>query len=115
MVPICCSGTLTNVLPHRNAMPQTQDKTPHPVTVYRHEADLSLCYPLIWNVILEYTATHFMSWVRPDQEILPRPSTHTSELPILTHLYIQPELGSGDRVIYTSILLVRLQVGYTPS
>ena len=28
-VPACSSGTLTNVLPHRNAMPQTQDTTPH--------------------------------------------------------------------------------------
>ena len=26
-VPACSSGTLTNVLPHRNAMPQTQDTT----------------------------------------------------------------------------------------
>ena len=59
MVPACRSGTLTNVLPHRNAMPQTPDMTPHPVTVYRHGADLSLCYPLMWNVTLEYTATHF--------------------------------------------------------
>ena len=25
MVPACSSGTLTNVLPHVNAMPQTQD------------------------------------------------------------------------------------------
>ena len=32
----CSSDTLTNVLQHRNAMPQTQDMTPHPVTVYRH-------------------------------------------------------------------------------
>ena len=30
MVPACSSGALTNVLPHRNAMPQTQDTTPHP-------------------------------------------------------------------------------------
>ena len=59
MVPACSSGTLTNVLPHRNAMPQTLDTTPHPVTVYRHGADLSLCYPSMWNVTLEYTATHF--------------------------------------------------------
>ena len=62
-VPACSSGTLTNVLPHRNAMPQTQDMTqpmtPNAVTVYRHGADLSLCYSLMWNVTLEYTATHF--------------------------------------------------------
>ena len=47
IVPACSSGTLTNVLPHRNAMPQTQDMTPHPVTVYRHGVHLSLCYPLM--------------------------------------------------------------------
>ena len=49
MVPVCSSGTLINVLPHRNAMPQTQDMTPQPVTVYRHGANLSLCYLLMWN------------------------------------------------------------------
>ena len=58
-VPACSSDTLTNVLPHRNAMPQTQGMTSHPVTVYRHRADLSLCYPLMWNITQEYTATHF--------------------------------------------------------
>ena len=77
-VPACSNGTLTNVLPHRNAMPQTQDTTPQPVTVYRHGADLSLCYPVWcgtshWNTQLPI----LMSWVRPDREILPRPSTHT--------------------------------------
>ena len=35
-VPACIRCTLTNVLQDRNAMPQTQDRTPHPVTVYRH-------------------------------------------------------------------------------
>ena len=58
-VPACSSGTLTNVLPHWNAIPQAQDTTPHPVKVYRYGADLSLCYPLMWNVTLEYRATHF--------------------------------------------------------
>ena len=76
-VPACSSGTLTNVLPHKNTMPQTQDMTPHPVTVYRHRVDLLLCYPLMWNVTLEYTTTHIMSWVRSDREILHQPSTHT--------------------------------------
>ena len=28
-VPACSSGALINVLPHRNAMPQTRDTTPH--------------------------------------------------------------------------------------
>ena len=57
-VPACSSGTLTNVLLHRNAMPQTQDMTPHPVTVYRHRTDLTY-YPSMWNITLEYTTTHF--------------------------------------------------------
>ena len=78
-VPACSSGTLTNVLPHRNAMPQTQDTTPHPVTVYRHRANLSLCYPSMWNVTLEYTATHFnvLGETRPGN---PSPNFHTHQL-----------------------------------
>ena len=77
-VPACSSGTLTNVLPHRNAMPQTQDMTPHPVTVYRHRVDLSLCYPLMWNVTLEYTANHFnvLGETRPGN---PYPTFHTRQ------------------------------------
>ena len=77
-VPACSSGTLTNVLPHRNAMPQTQDMTSHPVTVYRHGADLSLCYPFMWNVTLEYTATHFNVFgeTRPGN---PSPTFHTHQ------------------------------------
>ena len=77
-VPACSSGTLTNVLPHRNAMPQTQDMTPHPDTVYRHGADLSLCYPFMWNVTLEYTATHFnvLGETRPGN---PSPTFHTQQ------------------------------------
>ena len=61
MLPACSSGTLTNVLPHRNAMPQTQDTTSHPVTVYRHGADLSLCYPLMWDWNTQLPI--LMSWV----------------------------------------------------
>ena len=77
-VPACSSGTLTNVLPQRNAMPQTQDMTPHPVTVCRHGADLSLCYPLMWKVTLEYTATHFnvLGGTRPGN---PSPTFHTHQ------------------------------------
>ena len=58
MVPACSNGTLTNVLPHRNAMPQTQDTTPFPTTEYRHVADLLLCYPLMWNMTLEYKTSY---------------------------------------------------------
>ena len=77
-VPACSSGTLTIVLPHRNTMPQTQDMTPHPVTVYRHGANLSLCYPSMWNVTLEYTATHFnvLGEIRPGN---PSPTFHTHQ------------------------------------
>ena len=78
-VPACSSGTLTNVLPHRNAMPQIQAMTPHPVTVYRHRADLSLCYPLMWNVTLEYTATQFNVFGKTRLGNPSRPSTHISE------------------------------------
>ena len=53
MAPACSSDTFTNVLPHKNAMPQTRDMTSYPITVYRHGADLSLCYPLMLNVTLE--------------------------------------------------------------
>ena len=70
MVPACSSGTLTNVLPHRNAMLQTQDMTPHPVTVYRHGADL------MWNITVEYAATHFNVFGQTRSGNL---STHTSE------------------------------------
>ena len=55
-----------DVLPHRNATLQTQDVTPHPVTVYRHGVDLSLCYPLMWNVTLDTQLPILMSWLRPD-------------------------------------------------
>ena len=54
IVPACSSGTLTNVLPHWNAMTQTQDVAPYLITVYRHRADLP-CYPLMWKVTLEST------------------------------------------------------------
>ena len=70
-MPTSSSGHLTNVLSHRNAMPQTQDITPQSVTVYRHMAALlCCCYALMWNVTLEYTTTHFMSWVKPNRENL---------------------------------------------
>ena len=84
-VPVCSSGTLTNVLPHRNAMPQTQDMTPHPVTVYRNGADLTLCYPLMWNVTLEYTATHFnvVNQTRPENP----PPTFDTHTPANAQLY----------------------------
>ena len=77
MVSACSSGILTNVLPHRNVMPQTQDTTPHHVTVYRQGANLSLCYPLMWNITLDYTATHFIIWgkTRPGN---PTPTFYTT-------------------------------------
>ena len=59
-----------------NAMPQTQDTTPHPVTVYRHGADLSLCYPLMWNVTLEYTDFNVLGKTQPGN---PSPTFHTHQ------------------------------------
>ena len=75
MMP-ACSSTLTKVLPHWNAMLQTHNMTPHPVTAYRYRADLSLCYPLMWIVTLEATSACFnvlglTRWRNPS-----RPSTH---------------------------------------
>ena len=71
-----CSRYLTNVLPHRNAIPQTQDMTPHHVTVYRNNrADMSLCYPLMRNVI----ATHFNVFCQTLSGN-PSPTFHTYQL-----------------------------------
>ena len=93
-VPACSSDTLTNVLPHRNAMPQTQDTTPHPVTVNRHGADLSLCYPLMWNVTLEYTATHcnVLGETRPGN---PSPIFHTHQRTLYLMLSWWSTVGSS--------------------
>ena len=84
-----CLQQWTNVLPNRNVNTadtehdtplshtiQTQNMTPHHVTLYRHRAHLSLCYPLMCNVTLEYPTPILMSWVTSDREILTRPSTH---------------------------------------
>ena len=56
------NGTLTNVLPHKNAADTVHDIPPRHdtlMTVYRHRADLSLCYPFMWSVTVEYTNTNF--------------------------------------------------------
>ena len=38
----------------------TRHDTPcQPVKGYRHRANLPLCYPLMWNVTLEYTPIQF--------------------------------------------------------
>ena len=95
-VPACSSSTLTNVLPHRNVMPQTQDMTPNPITVYRHRVDLLLCYSLMWNVTLEYTTINFNVLGKTRPEILPRPSTH-SELYNGGMVVVSWELGRKYR------------------
>ena len=69
MVPACSNGILTNML-------QTQDMTPNPVTVYRHKADLPLCYLLMWDVTLAYTTTHVLCQGRPEN---PSPTFHTHQ------------------------------------
>ena len=90
----CSSGTLTNVLPHRNAMPQTQDMTPHPVTVYRHGAELLLCYPLMWNVTLEYTATHF-NVLGETRQGNPSPTFHTHQRTLNLMLSLWSTFGNS--------------------
>ena len=69
-------------------MPQIQDMTPHPVTVYRHGADLSPCYPLMWNVTLEYTNINMVnSGYHSDLVIVARRNFHD--------IKIQDEGGGG--------------------
>ena len=79
-VPACSSVSLTIMLPHWNAMLQTQHRTPILVTIYRHLANLSLQCSLIWNITPEATTIVFMSSVRPDQETLPSSSTQKANV-----------------------------------
>ena len=79
------------MLPHWNVMPQAQDMTSHPVTVYRHRADLSLCYPLMWSATLEATTTHF------NVLGLTRPRNHIPDLP---HTKRTP-YNSATMVVYS--------------
>ena len=58
MVPACSSGTLTNVLPHRNAMLQMW---------LTCRCAIHWCGMSHWNIQLPI----LMSWVRPDLEVLP--------------------------------------------
>ena len=51
-VSTCISGT-----EECNAADTGHDT--HPVTVHGCGADMWLCYPLMWNVTLEYTTAHF--------------------------------------------------------
>ena len=71
MVPACSSGNLTNVLPYRYAMLQTQYMTPHPFTEYRHRTDLSMCYPLMWSVTGIHNYSFKCLLVRPDRKSFP--------------------------------------------
>ena len=75
-------------------MPQTKDMAPHPVLLYRHGADLSLCYPFTWNVTLEYTATHFnvLGETRPGN---PSPTFHTHQRTLNLMLLKWSTVGSS--------------------
>ena len=62
-VPPFTSGT--NALPHRNAMIQTHGITLHPVTVYIHWTNRSLCYP---SILERHTGSQILtSRVCPDR------------------------------------------------
>ena len=81
MVPACSSGTLTNVLPHMNAMPDTGHDTPSHHSIQTQGRPVAvLCGTSHWNtqlpILMKSTATHL-------NEIFPRLSTHTSECPTL--------------------------------
>ena len=69
--PACSSGTMTNLLPHRYAFPQTQNMTPHPVTSYRHRVDLLLCYHWCETSHCNTQLPILLSWVRLIQNIWP--------------------------------------------
>ena len=66
--------------------------TPDPVTVSRCRADLSLCYPLMWNVTLEYTATHFIVL---GQTRLGNPSL----ISLVPHTPVNAQLYDTDMVV----------------
>ena len=94
-MPACSSGILTNVLPHRNAILQTRDMIPQPVTVYRHRSDLSLYYPLIWTVTLGYTQIYPVLCLGSDPTRKSFP-----DLPHLILLWEQSVRSSLDSVPY---------------
>ena len=70
-VPACSSGALINVLPHRNAMSQTQDMTPtlsqYTDTGPTCRCATHWCRMSLWNTHLPI----LMSLVRPNWEIHP--------------------------------------------
>ena len=77
MVPACRMGNLTNELPQECQTANTGCDTP-PVTVYRHGADLLLCYPLMSNVTLEHISNHFNVLGQTLLGNPPQPSIHTA-------------------------------------
>ena len=79
-VPSCSSGTLTNVLPHWNAMWPTQEMTPT-LSQYTDirltcRCAFHLCGKSHWYTQLPF----WVSWVKPDWEILPRNHTYQQTL-----------------------------------
>ena len=77
-VPACSSDTLTNVLPHRNAMPQI--RTRHSTLSQYTDTGPTWRFAIHWfGTSHWYTQIPiFKSWVRPDREIYPRLSTYTA-------------------------------------
>ena len=75
-------------------MPCRRHRTRHPTTVYRHGADLSLCYPSMLNVTLEYTTTHFnvLGETRPGN---PSPTFHTHQRTLNVMLSWWSTVGSS--------------------
>ena len=101
MLPACSSGALTNVLPNRNAMPQTQDMPSIP-SQYTNMGPtccvINRCGTSHWNTQLPI----LMSWVRPNQEILSRPSTRTSERSALWCCY-----GGSRKLGFVYVLVIQ--------
>ena len=85
------SGTLANVLPHSNAMPQIQDMTCNPMIQSR---------PVVLSIDMEHnTGIHNYPFecLGSDQivKILPRPYTHTNKHSTLSWFYgvVSQKLG----------------------
>ena len=93
-VPACSSGTLTNELPHRNAMPQTQDITPtlsQYTDIGRTCCAIHWCGTSLWNTQLPTVLGQTQSWN-------PSATFHMEELNEVLVWYLQPAtdlVGSG--------------------
>ena len=91
--------------------------TLHPVTVYRHGADLLLCYPLMWNITLEYTATHFnvFGQTRPRNPFPDLPHTRANAQLLPAHIDHVDIMQTTDIVTFNKDLTNISVKGHIPT